>query len=79
MLAQSKSYPGVSCFRCAETIPVSEKVTSLQDEIAKGETNVAYTFVARCKVCCYETVYEVKDVHEFEGEPPKRKRMAKAA
>jgi len=73
-----KSYPGVSCTRCDAPIPVSAKVVGLQDEIAKGETNAPYTFVARCKVCCYETVYEIKDVQKFDGEPPKRKRMAHA-
>ena len=74
-----KNYPGVFCFRCGAPIPVPAKVVSLRDEIVKGEPNAPYSFVDRCKVCCYETVYEIKDVRRFGGEPPKRKPLAEAA
>jgi hypothetical protein len=67
-----KNYPGVSCFRCSAPIPVPAKVVSRRDEIAKGEPNAPYSFVDRCKVCCYETVYAIKDVRRFDGEPRRR-------
>jgi len=72
MIAQQTSYRGVSCVRCGEPIPVSAKVVSLQDEIAQGEENVPHAFVARCHMCGHESVYEIKDLRRFGGEPPKR-------
>jgi hypothetical protein len=67
-----KSYRGVSCVRCREPIPVSAKVVSLQDEIAQGENNVPHAFPARCYLCEQESVYEIKDLRRFDGEPPRR-------
>jgi hypothetical protein len=71
-----KSYRAVLCSRCNEPIPVSAKVISLQDEIEYKETNVTHTFVSRCKLCEYESVYRISDVQRFDGEP--RKRISKA-
>ena len=66
-----KSYPGVTCLRCREPIAVSAKVVRLLDEIENRETNMPYTFVARCKLCEYECLYVISDVRTFEGEPRK--------
>jgi hypothetical protein len=74
-----KSYPGVSCIWCSEPIPVSAKVASLRQESAHGETNSPYAFVARCKVCEYESVYAISGIEIFEGEPRKRTSKARAA
>jgi hypothetical protein len=79
MIAELRSYRGVSCVRCGEPIPVSAKVVSLEDEIAQGETNVLHAFVARCQICVSESVYEVADIQRFDGEPPRRRsRTARA-
>jgi hypothetical protein len=82
VIAQSKSYCGVSCAFCGEPIPVSNKVVSLQNEIAQGERNVPHAFTARCQVCEHESVYEIKGLQRFDGEPPRRAgrpRRARAA
>ncbi len=74
-----KSYYGVSCIWCREPIPVSAKVASLREEIDHQETNTPHTFVARCKLCEYESVYAINGVEIFEGEPRKRTSRARAA
>ena len=79
MIAELRSYRGVSCFRCGEPIPVSAKVVSLQNEIAEGKNNVPHTFSARCYLCEQESVYEIKDLRRFDGDPPKRSTRARAA
>jgi hypothetical protein len=73
MIAQPKSYRGVSCVRCSKPIPVSAKVVSLQDEIAQGEENAPHAFAARCPTSEQESVYEIKDLQRFDGELPRRK------
>jgi hypothetical protein len=78
MIAELKSHLGVSCVRCGELILVSAKVISLQEEIENGETTAPHAFVARCRVCEYESVYEIKDVQRFDGEPPRRHGRARA-
>jgi hypothetical protein len=70
------SYRGVSCMRCGESIPVSARVASLQDEIAQGVENAPHAFAARCQMCEQESVYEMKDLQRFDGEP--RIRLTKA-
>ena len=80
MIAELKSYCGVSCFRCGEPIPASAKVMSLQGQIERGEANVPHAFAARCIRCESETVYTIGEVMRFEGEPAKRNlRRAQAA
>jgi len=75
------TYAGVFCHRCREPIAVCAKVVGLLDEIENEQTNLPYTFVARCKLCEYECVYVISDVRTFEGEPRKgvRARSAKGA
>lgn len=79
MIAEIRSYRGVPCARCGERILVSARVVSLQEEIENGETNAPYTFVARCHVCEYESVYEIRCVQSFDGEPPRRRRRVARA
>ena len=67
-----KSYGGVFCLRCREPIAVSAKVVRLLNESENRETNMPYTFVARCKLCEYESLYVISAVRTFEGEPRKR-------
>ena len=78
-MVELKNYRGLSCVRCGEPIPVSAKIVSLQDRIAWGDTDVPYAFVLRCKACQFESVYEIKDVQRFDGEPRGRKVRARAA
>ena len=59
MIAEAKSYAGVSCFRCGSEIPVSERIVDIQDEIERGMRGVPYAFRARCRMCEYETIYEI--------------------
>ena len=66
------SYRGVSCARCGQPIPVSAKALSLQNEIAQGEESVPHAFSARCQMCEQESVYEMKDLKKFNGQPPIR-------
>ena len=70
--ALAKGYQGVCCLRCREPVPVSARVTSFQDELENGKTNVPHTFIARCKLCGHEDVYLVTAVEKFDGEPRKR-------
>ena len=72
MIAELKSYRGVSCVRCGDPIPVSARVASLQDQIAQREALTPHAFVARCKLCDYESVYAVRHVQWFNGEPRRR-------
>jgi hypothetical protein len=78
MFAEPKSYAGVSCFRCGDTIPVSERIVDIQDEIEQGMTGVPYAFRARCRICEYETIYEIGKVQRFDREPRKRTPRARA-
>jgi hypothetical protein len=79
MIVELENYPGVSCLRCGEPIPVSAKIIEIQDEIEPGRTGVAYAFRARCRMCEYETIYEIGKVQTFGGRPRKRTTRARAA
>lgn len=80
MIAElKKSHRAVPCRHCNEPIAVSLKVVSLQDEIENRETNVAYTFTARCKMCEYESIYGIRDVRSFDGQPRKRTSKTRVA
>jgi len=72
VIAELKSYRGVFCVRCGDPIPVSARVASLQDQIAQRELHTPHAFVVRCKLCEYESVYAVRHVQWFNGEPRKR-------
>jgi len=72
VIAELKGYRGVLCVRCGQPIPVSAKVVSLQDEVEAGKDNAPHTFSARCLLCEQESVYEIKDLRRFDGEPRKR-------
>jgi hypothetical protein len=72
VIAELRSYFGVTCFRCGEPILVSAKVVGLQEEIARRETNAPLAFVARCRRCELESVYAIRQVQKFEGEPRSR-------
>jgi hypothetical protein len=74
-----ETYYGVSCIHCNQPIAISAKAISLQGEIARKESNVPHTFVARCKLCEYEGVFAVSDIRIFDGEPRRRKPFARAA
>jgi hypothetical protein len=79
MIAELKNYEGVLCKWCNEPIPVSPKVTSVREDIERGETNTPCSFTARCRLCEYENVYEMADLRMIEGEPRKRPSKARAA
>ena len=74
-----KSYRAVPCSRCNEPIPVPSRVVNLQDEIGQDETNVTHTFAARCKMCEFESVYAIREVQVFDGEPRKPTSKTRAA
>lgn len=80
MIAEiSKSYSGVLCSRCNEPIAVPSRVASLQNEIEHEDKSVPHSFVARCKLCEYESVYAVDAVKTFEGQPRRRGVRTRAA
>ena len=73
MIAEPRSYRGVSCVRCCAPIPVSKTVVSLPEQIVQREAG-ARVFSARCKLCEYESVYTARHVQWFMGEPRRRNR-----
>lgn len=74
-----KSYSAVLCSRCNEPIPVSSRVASIQNDIEHNDKNAPHSFVARCKLCEYESIYAVDAVKVFEGQPRKRGGRTRAA
>jgi len=72
MIAESDNYRGVRCVWCGEAIPISLKVVSLQDEMAHREMHASHAFAARCRLCESESVYVIKRVQKFWGEPRSR-------
>ena len=79
VIAELRSFPGVSCLRCGNPIPVSATIVDIQDDISNGGTDVPYAFRIRCRICEYETIYEVGKVQTFDGEPRKRGTRKRAA
>ena len=79
MTGKPNSYSGVFCLRCGDPIPVSARVIAIQDEIAQGRTGVPYAFLARCRTCEYESVYEIGSVQSIDGEPRRRITRLRAA
>ena len=75
----TKTYRGVSCFRCREPIPVSAMVVSLQDEVEFKKTGAQRAFIARCKLCEHESTYAIIDIQVYDGEPRKRTLKARTA
>jgi len=63
-----KTYHGVSCAWCREPILIPAKVVSLWNQPEHRATS----FAARCKSCVCESVYSIREVQTFEGEPPTR-------
>lgn len=79
MAIQLKGFRGVSCARCNGAIPVSARVISLHDEIAGGKRHVPHTFAVRCPTCEQESIYDIKGLQSFDGEPRKRKTRGRKA
>lgn len=79
MIAElDKGYAGVFCKRCREPIPVTSKLESIHyDEIE--DESAARTFIARCRLCEYESVYVVNDIQRFDGKPHIRRSRAAGA
>lgn len=72
MIAELRSFHAVLCNRCKQPIPVSAKVVSLRDELQHEDSDAPNGFTARCRLCEQESVYSIRDVKRFDGEPPKR-------
>jgi len=70
-MATIKNYHGVSCARCREPILIPAKVISLWEQIGAAEAYAPRSFVARCKSCVCESVYTIREVQVFDGEPRK--------
>ena len=80
----SNGYLGVRCSRCREPIDVTKRVAVLFDQIKPRQSDEredlkARAFSLRCKVCDGESVYDVSEVQEVEGQPRKRKLATKSA
>jgi hypothetical protein len=68
MIAEMKSYRGVSCISCGSRIAVSGTVANRKDNAGSEESTAK--FIARCKVCDHENIYSVAEVATFAGAPP---------
>jgi hypothetical protein len=70
-------YLGVLCSRCKEPIAVPKRAAILFEELKQGNVTdgqdvKARALILRCKACDGESVYEVREIREFDGWPRTR-------
>jgi hypothetical protein len=76
-------YLGVLCSRCKEPIAVPKRAAVLFEELKQGKVTEgqdvkARAMTLRCKACDGESVYEIREIREFEGSPRTRIRRKSA-
>jgi RNase P subunit RPR2 len=62
----------VNCHRCHDRVPVSSKIVRIEQEALSDGNAEVRSFVARCRLCGEESIYQISELQTFEGHPRPR-------
>jgi hypothetical protein len=71
-----ETYSGVLCARCKQPIAVSANMAYRKAQLESEDSVGSRAFTLRCKHCCGENIYALRDIQTFEGLPPTRSSSA---